>query len=601
MARILPLRSRKAISRGRPSGAPPEEASRDAGFEPRAHLNAFDAPFYKSIRFRLTAWYAAALILVILALALSIHVLLVRSLSMDAESRLGNAVLELRPSITVDRPPTGPQNPAGTTPYFIVNPPSFDSILLSGLWYTVYDNRRQAVEVDSPGALTSIPADLETALADDDVFDPDRNTFQTFEVGGVESMVLIAPFQARAEPGAPVLTAGWFVVGEPIGSRDNIIGVVDQVLRLFGVVGVALAVWGGWIMAGRALSPVGRITQTADSIANSDGAVSLSRRLAVPDTGDELSHLAVTFNGMLDRIEEAFIVQRRFVGDASHELRTPLTSVRGHVDVLLRQLKSNRSTMDKQDLVDELTVVQLESARMSRLIDDMLVLARTDAANHGDILKVQAVSLDVLAREAFRTSSHLASGQQLTLTIDEPVTLMGDGDRLVQIMIILLDNAIRHTPTGGTIDLKVGRALDPVEGEWCASIRVQDTGSGIAAEHVPHLFERFYRAENARSRASGGTGLGLSIALAIVRGHHGWIDVDTAPGDGTTFSVWLPLTLSRGRPSADLESTSAMSLGKVRRGLRSLRGDHPEQQEGLAPDKGEPVPGTDDTTGPSRT
>ncbi|MEJ7900922.1 MAG: HAMP domain-containing protein, partial [Thermomicrobiales bacterium] len=281
----------------------------------------FDAPFYKSIRFRLTAWYAAALILVIVALSVSIHVLLVRSLSMDAESRLGNAVLELRPNISVALPPAGPQDPAGAAPYFLVTPPTFDSILLSGLWYMVFDNREQAVPVDSPGALSTIPEDLRNALDDEDVFNVDNNTFKSFGVGGVDSMVLVAPFQTRTEPGAPVQTAGWFVVGEPIGSRDNMISLVDQVLRLFGVVGVALAVWGGWIMAGRALAPVGRITETAESIASRDGSVSLSQRLAVPDTGDELSRLAHTFNGMLDRIQEAFIVQRRFVGDASHELR----------------------------------------------------------------------------------------------------------------------------------------------------------------------------------------------------------------------------------------------------------------------------------------
>jgi len=546
----------------------------------RRGANEFDAPFYKSIRFRLTAWYATVLVIIIVALAVSLHILLVQALQNDAESRLRNAVVELQDSIGVVEL-AGPQVPAGDTPNYQITSSGIDSIQLSGVWFRVFDNRQQLADVDAPGISNTIPEDLAIALSDTNLFDVESNTFRSIGVEGVDSLVLIAPFQVETAPGVTGPTVGWFVVGEPLGSRESIIGVVDQVLRLFGVVGVALAVWGGWIMAGRALAPVGRITESASHIGNRDGAVSLSQRLAVPDTGDELSRLAHTFNDMLDRIEEAFIVQRRFVGDASHELRTPLTSVRGHVDVLLRQLKSSRAAISKEDLVDELQVVQLESARMSRLIDDMLVLARTDAANHGDILKMQAVSLDVLAREAFRTASHLATGQDLTLTIDEPVTLIGDGDRLVQIMIILMDNAIRHTPPDGRIELKIGRALDPVEGEWCAMIRVSDTGCGIAPEHLPHLFERFYRVEHARSRASGGTGLGLSIALAIVRGHRGWIDVDTAPGAGTVFSVWIPLTAPAEPEPQAATPAGPGTLQPVRRLVRSLH----DRNRGQVPDE----------------
>ncbi len=568
----------------RPSAPPADtESGTKRGFLPDgfSRYDEFEAPFYKSIRFRLTAWYAAALVIVIVALAVSLHALMVRSLSRDAESRLGNAAVELQNNIRLASAPTGPQNPAGTAPLYEITPSGIDSILLSGLWFQVFDTTQEPATISSPGAPSSITEDLERGLGEDNVFNEGSNTLKSIEVGGVDSMVLIAPFfQRLPDPTESGPLAGWFVVGEPIGSRDNIINLVDQVLRFFGVVGVALAVWGGWIMAGRALAPVGRITETADSIASRDGSVSLSQRLAVPDSGDELSRLAHTFNGMLDRIEEAFSTQRRFVGDASHELRTPLTSVRGHVDVLLRQLRSDRSTLDKEDLVEELRVVQLESGRMGRLIEDMLVLARSDAANQAEILKKQTVSIDVLAREAFRTASHLASGQRLLLTIDEPVTIIGDGDRLVQVMIILMDNAIRHTPADGMVELKVGRAIDPIEGEWCASIRVIDTGSGIGAEHVPHLFERFYRAENARSRASGGTGLGLPIALAIIRGHRGWIDVDTAVNDGTTFAVWLPLSVP---PDADQAGTPVagepVGTTLVRRGLGAVRGRRSSRTE----------------------
>jgi len=178
---------------------------------------------------------------------------------------------------------------------------------------------------------------------------------------------------------------------------------------------------------------------------------------------------------------------------------------------------------------------------MGRLIEDLLVLARNDAAALGYLLKPEPVSLDVIANEAFRTASALVKGQRLTLTTRDEVMVHGDGDRLVQVMLILIDNALRHTPAGGSVELRVGRAVDEREDIPCALIEVEDTGQGISVDHLPHLFQRFYRIETARSRPSGGTGLGLSIALAIVRGHHGWIDVETAPDRGTTFSVWLPL------------------------------------------------------------
>jgi signal transduction histidine kinase len=298
------------------------------------------------------------------------------------------------------------------------------------------------------------------------------------------------------------------LVGEALGSRDQIIGVVDSILRIFGILGVVLGGGGGGLMAGRALAPLGRITHTAEGIASSDGPVAISKRLDVPDSDDELSHLALTFNVMLDRIETAFDTQRRFVSDASHELRTPLTSVRGNVDVLLRQVKSSRP-VEREDLVEVLGVVQRESGRMGRLIDDMLVLARSDSAGQGTLLRRDVVSLDVVAREALHTAGQLADGQRLDLDIVEPVTLYGDGDRLVQVILILLDNALRHTPSDGSVSVRIDRAFDEEEDAACARISVRDTGSGIAPEHVPHLFERFTGPGMPAAGRPGGPGWGF--------------------------------------------------------------------------------------------
>jgi signal transduction histidine kinase len=157
------------------------------------------------------------------------------------------------------------------------------------------------------------------------------------------------------------------------------------------------------------------------------------------------------------------------------------------------------------------------------------------------MVRPEPVSLEVIAKEAFRTGESLASGQRLHLTIRQPLMIYGDGDRLVQVMIILLDNAVRHTPAGGTVDLVIDAAEWPDGGINCARIQVVDSGEGIPPEHLPHLFERFYRVEGSRSRLVGGSGLGLAIALAIVRGHNGWIEVESPEQGGTHVTVWLPI------------------------------------------------------------
>jgi len=531
---------------GSTTGHPVRPAQRDALGEEshasedrfRARTENFDARFYQSIRFRLTAWYATVLILVLVASGLALHMLLTRTLAQDVELRLQAARQEIVAQTTVIEGQVGvaPGEQARETlqPFT----PDLDNLLLSGLWVSVYNPATNRFVVTA-GTLRAVPPDLEAAFRTEGLLGITSARYGTVEVGPSKTRVLAHPFVVPTDNGE-MSTLRVILIGESLGSQDRIMALINQVLQIAGAIGIALAAWGGWLLAGRALSPVERLTRTADAIGSSDGHVSLSRRLEVPQTGDELSRLAMTFNTMLDRIEAAFMAQRRFVSDASHELRTPLTSIRGNVDVLQRQLRSGRP-MQAKDIAEALGDVQRESARMSRLIEDLLVLARNDAAALGYLLKPEPVSLDVIANEAYRTASALVNGQRLSLTTRDEVMIHGDGDRLVQVMLILIDNALRHTPAGGSVELRVGRAVDERESVPCALIEVEDAGQGITVDHLPHLFQRFYRAETARSRPSGGTGLGLSIALAIVRGHHGWIDVETAPGRGTTFSVWLPL------------------------------------------------------------
>jgi signal transduction histidine kinase len=340
---------------------------------------------------------------------------------------------------------------------------------------------------------------------------------------------------------------GAVIVGERLNTMQETLGSLRQVLMVASGLGLLLALAGGWVMAGRALRPVDQVTAAAARIAAGDGtAASLAARLPVPPADDELARLSSTFNAMLDRLQASFRAQERFVADASHELRTPLTAIRGNVDVLSRQTRNGARGLMSDDLTPALDDIRVESDRMRRLLDDLLLLARSDAgevARPFPITQTSGIRLDAIASDAVRSASSLSQGQIIELEAPRPVLLNGDPDRLRQLIMILLDNAIRHTPPGGHVRVAVASGA-----ESTARIAVRDDGEGIAAEHLPHLFERFYRADGARGRASGGTGLGLAIARAICRAHGGDIEVRSNPGQGATFIATLPTgAIARGQ------------------------------------------------------
>ena len=527
------------LAQQRPVDVPLDPASKRSGSEGAGD----EAPFWRSIRWRLAAWFALVMFLVILGISVAMHALLERTLEQDARQRLQTTSSQIKQGTSVRAYGyEGPQQGNQDLIHLEIAPPDESSLILSGLWFQYYDENKEPYDSGTAGRQSFISA-IDESLSDFDVFRDDGDSvMRTISVDGEDMLVYVTPLSITVQGRVVELDSppGWLVVGEPLGAREKLTSLADQSLLMFGLAGVVLAAWGGWLIAGRALEPVEEITESANVIAVGTGGLNFSRRVDVPETDDELSRLATTFNAMLDRIEEAFRTQQRFVADASHELRSPLTAVRGNVDVLLRQLGSGRP-VPAEDIVDDLKIVQRESNRMGRLIEDLLTLARTDVSNLGELLKPRPVHLDELANEAYQISRQLADGQDLRLRAETPIELVADKDRLVQVMIILMENAIRHTPAPGVVSLTVDRAVDPESQLACARISVADTGSGIDAEHIPHLFERFYRVERARSRNLGGTGLGLSIALAVVRAHSGWIDVDSEPGEGTTFTVWLPI------------------------------------------------------------
>jgi len=319
-------------------------------------------------------------------------------------------------------------------------------------------------------------------------------------------------------------TIGYIAALTPLGRLDASIGTFRLILLILDSGGLALALAGSWLVAARALRPVARLNETAQSIALSRD---LSRRVETPTSFDELGRLAATFNAMLSSLETASQTQQRFVSDASHELRAPLTAIQGNID-LLRHIPT-MSEVDREDVLHEM---EREAGRLSRLVADLLMLARADA---GVSLKLCPVDLDPIILDVFREARHLAHGQTLALEPFEPAKVEGNEDRLKQLILIFVDNALKYTPSGGQVTLGLRR--DGIDAE----VSIRDTGIGVAPEEIPLVFERFYRVDTARSRDPGGTGLGLPIARWIVEQHEGSVRLESELERGTTAIIRLPL------------------------------------------------------------
>jgi len=323
--------------------------------------------------------------------------------------------------------------------------------------------------------------------------------------------------------------AGVIQVAYPLEELDHLLDGLMLILLVLSPFALLLAGLGGVFLADRALHPVRQITHAAEEIE----ADNLSRRLPVIGA-DEFSHLAVTFNGMIARLETAFAQlaesveqERRFTADASHELRTPLTTIKAHTSLALRGERSPETYRKALKAIDGAADL------MTQLVQDLLLLARSDSGQLA--LDCQPISLQELVDDTIELAHH--EGQApIHVAIAEPaLTMHGDPHHLTRLLLNLLDNALRHTPPEGQVTLAAVRMGEEVH------ITVADTGEGIAPEHLPHLGERFYRADTARTRQHGGTGLGLSICRGIVAAHGGSLTIDSNLGRGTTVTVVLPV------------------------------------------------------------
>lgn len=374
------------------------------------------------------------------------------------------------------------------------------------------------VEIIAPGgeilasspnlALGRLPADPQFIAA----AQAGQTEIRTITAGGDEQLrLMVTPAQE-----------GVLIVAESLEPLQRTLAQARTLLVACGILALLLALGGAALLTGRALAPIGRLMGVASSIANTGH---YHERVPTSPHQDEVGQIATTINELIATIERTLQQQRQFLADTSHELRSPLTVVLANLNLLRRDLDQHERDLS----VGEATA---EAQRMRRLVNDLLLLAQEDAAQ---VIAQAPVQLDAVIEEIVATIAHQAPYHTLRSQIDTPVMIIGDAERLTQLLRNLLENATQHTPSGTTITIRLCQA------EGMAQLNVTDTGPGIAPEHLPHLWNRFYRVDKARSRVLGGTGLGLAIVKYIAEAHGGSTRVTSALGEGTSFTILLPL------------------------------------------------------------
>jgi heavy metal sensor kinase len=457
-----------------------------------------------SIRAKLTFWYLGIAAVVLIAFAIAIYAYLSRGLLTTIDTSLWNHAERI--AMATGHPSS---NEEPSQPGVLMLAPQFVSIV----------NRSGEVTDSIPDPeghqVPIIPEAIERAAAE---LKPQYNEVSS----GPSEHARIITWPAQDEDGEMFFV----VVGQSLKELQSAQRHLLILLAISNPVALLLASLGGLWLAHEALKPVDRLTRAAERI----GRGNFSERVDEPRTSDEIGRLAATFNEMISKLERAFERERRFTADASHELRTPLAVLRGDIEVALRRDRS----IDEYKRVLNSSLEEIE--RITRLTDDLLTLARSDTGD--TVLELAPVRLDRLAAEVHAYIQPLAESAGVALACagtQEPIVVEGDEKRLKQLLVNLLENAIKYTPAGGSAWLSL------LTRDSTTLIQVSDTGRGIPAASLPHIFERFYRETDPRDSRVTGFGLGLAISKWIVDAHHGEIEVHSAEGEGSRFTVRLPL------------------------------------------------------------
>ncbi len=462
-----------------------------------------------SIRVRLTMWYGSALALILLLFAVALYLVMSRALREQVDASLDEASAVAIRTLGEHR----------FGPFLIFEDLSqdFPEIALLDKFFQIFGPAGQVTIQSSNIQSREIPLSQTAFRASLD----GQSTFESVQFQkGVSLRLLSGPIR-QGEQLVNILR-----VGTSLQATDRMLRRLLTGLYIASPLALLVSLLGGWFLAGRALRPVHAITQAARRISAGDW----SQRIQTPPSNDEIGQLASTFNDMIGRLEVSFKQIRQFSADASHELRTPLTITKGETELALRR---PRQAEDYREVLES----NLEEIdRLSRIVDELLFLSRADL---GEIkLKMYPVQLDDLFREIHQQAAVLGKERQVQTVLSriEPVVVEGDDLRLRELLLNLVDNAVKYSQEGQTVEL----SLELVGKQ--AKLIVQDHGIGIEPENQARVFDRFYRTDEARAHGAKGSGLGLAICKWIVEVHHGTIELQSTVNGGSSFTVFLPLS-----------------------------------------------------------
>lgn len=463
----------------------------------------------KSLRFRMTMWYAGLLLAALVMFGLTVYFGLQRHLNVEMNESLTRQAQTIGDEVLVNVAARGTKYAATEIDE------SYEPEVNGGFIRVTRQNGSLLYRSQSPRDGSFDASLVAEALG------PDRQGFKPRLVDAGGNSVVVQGLRYDTPAGEKFLIE--------TGAPYHVIASQLRSLRLALMLGIPVflvaAMIGGLILVRNSLEPLRAITEKAERISSEN----VSQRLPVPKTGDEVERLSLSLNRMIQRLQESIQQISRFSADVSHELRTPLTILRGELETMAQQRSRDAESL-------EMIGNSLEEIdRLTRIVDQLLTISRLDAGQAG--IGKECVNLSELAVSTADQMRLLADEKKIAIrfSAESAVNVIGDRLRLKQVLVNLLDNALKYTAEGGAVELIVraesGRAL----------LGISDNGIGIATEQVPFVFDRFYRTDKARTRTTGGAGLGLSIVKAIATAHDGRVSLSSKEGEGTTFWVDLPL------------------------------------------------------------